>query len=86
MSTYTTSIWPVQDGRRCIGFVMKRGRTGFQAYDDGEKSLGLFPTAQDGVDAVLEAAHPETGQGRPETERGRSETGQGHSETAERSP
>ena len=42
--------------QRCIGFIMPRGRTGFEAFGADEKSLGLFPTPQDAADAVLMAA------------------------------
>jgi hypothetical protein len=42
--------------QRCIGFVMARGRTGFEAFDADERGLGRFPTSQDAVDAVLVAA------------------------------
>jgi hypothetical protein len=54
--SYTTSMQAVHDGRRCIGFIMKRGRTGFEAFDADEKSLGLYPSSQDAADAVLVAA------------------------------
>jgi len=32
----------VYDGRQCIGFVLARGRSGFEAFDADEKSLGVL--------------------------------------------
>jgi hypothetical protein len=37
----------VNDGRRCVGFILPRGKTGFEAFDRDERSRGLFPTQQD---------------------------------------
>jgi hypothetical protein len=34
----------VYDGRECVGFVLARGRRGFEAFSDREQSLGMFPT------------------------------------------
>ena len=53
---YATAMRSVHDGRRCLGFIMPRGKAGFEAFDDGDFSLGLFPTPQDAADAVLVAA------------------------------
>jgi hypothetical protein len=97
--TYTTSMRSVFDGRRCIGFVLPRGRSGWEAFDANDVSLGRFPTAKEAADClwprgalvmsvVLTAERSsgaETAQGRRETERGHRETGRGHSETAGRS-
>jgi hypothetical protein len=44
----------VYDGRECIGFILARGRTGFEAFDRNERSAGLFPTQQAAA-AALEA-------------------------------
>ena len=49
---YATAMRSVHDGRRCLGFIMPRGKAGFEAFDDGDFSLGLFPTPQDAADAV----------------------------------
>ena len=32
----------IYDGRSCVGFVLTRGRRGYEAFDAGEASLGLF--------------------------------------------
>ena len=41
MST-TTPMLSVYDGRQCVGFVLERGRRGYEAYDAGENSLDMF--------------------------------------------
>jgi hypothetical protein len=46
----------VYDGRRCIGFVLNRGRRGFEAFDCDERSLGVFETQA----AAAAAIHPHT--------------------------
>jgi hypothetical protein len=43
----------VADGGKCVGFVLRRGRTGYEAFDAGEKSLGLFPSEADAAEVVL---------------------------------
>jgi hypothetical protein len=40
----------------CRGFVLNRGRGGFEAYDIDTKSLGIFATRQAAIDAAFEAA------------------------------
>jgi hypothetical protein len=44
---------------------MPRGRTGFEAFGADEKSLGLYPTSQDAVDAVLVSASRTKDTGEP---------------------
>jgi hypothetical protein len=56
----STPMLSVYDGRRCIGFVVKRGRSGFEALTVGERSLGLFATR----DAAI---HGLTGSDRADT-------------------
>jgi hypothetical protein len=38
----------VTDGRECIGFILPRGRSGFEAFDRNERPLGLFKSASGG--------------------------------------
>jgi hypothetical protein len=45
----------VYDGREAIGFVLARGRAGFEAFDHEERSLGLHPTAPAAANAVFAA-------------------------------
>jgi hypothetical protein len=34
----------VCDGQTCIGHIINRGRSGFEAFDADERSLGVFAT------------------------------------------
>ena len=43
MKTNTAPLAFVYDGRACLGFVLSRGRAGFEAFDREERSLGLYP-------------------------------------------
>jgi hypothetical protein len=42
----------IYEGQRCIGFLLNRGRTGWEAFDADEVSLGIFPTQQAASDAI----------------------------------
>jgi hypothetical protein len=55
--SYVTTMRSVHDAKqRCIGFVMARGKSGYEAFNADERSLGLFRGPQDAADAVLDAA------------------------------
>jgi len=51
----------VYNGRECLGFVLSRGRAGFEAFTADEQSLGLFKTRAQAADAVTDAAESERG-------------------------
>jgi hypothetical protein len=53
----------VYDGREAIGFVLARGRAGFEGFDREERSLGLFPAAPTAANAVFDASANEGGKG-----------------------
>ena len=53
MKTTTAPLSYIYDGRACLGFVLSRGRAGFEAFDREERSLGLFPTAKQAAGALL---------------------------------
>jgi hypothetical protein len=42
----------VYDGQRLAGFILKRGREGYEAYDTSERLLGLYPSQHAAI-AVL---------------------------------
>jgi hypothetical protein len=44
----------VYDGRRCLGFVLSRGLSGYEAFDPGDRSLGLYATQKLAADALSE--------------------------------
>jgi hypothetical protein len=53
----------IYDGRACLGFVLSRGRAGFEAFDRDQRSLGLYPTAPAAANAVFAAAENERAAG-----------------------
>jgi hypothetical protein len=53
----------VTDGREAIGFVLARGRAGYEAFTVDERSLGLFETAAEAANAVFDSAANERGAG-----------------------
>ena len=55
-ATTTAPMLSVYDGRQCVGWILARGKTGFEAFDAGERSLGLFDNQREAADAVSAAA------------------------------
>jgi hypothetical protein len=43
----------IYDGRQCVGFVVERGRSGFEAFTAGERSLGMFKTRDAAIGACM---------------------------------
>jgi hypothetical protein len=43
----------VYDGRECRGFVLARGRLGFEAFDSEERSLGVYGTQREAAAAIM---------------------------------
>jgi hypothetical protein len=53
------SLAYVYDGQQCLGHVLARGKTGFEAFNCDDKSVGLFPTQRQAANALLvEAGGP----------------------------
>jgi hypothetical protein len=48
-----TAMSPIMAGDGCVGFILARGPTGFEAFDGDDKSLGLFPTQRQAANALL---------------------------------
>jgi hypothetical protein len=42
----------VYNGRRCAGFILARGKPGFEAFDADQRPLGVFATLREAADAV----------------------------------
>lgn len=42
----------VMAGQRCAGFLIRRGKSGVEAFTGAERSLGLFPTEHDAAAAI----------------------------------
>jgi len=46
----------IYGGRQCLGFILRRGKLGFEAIDREEVSLGLFKTPSAAANAAFSAA------------------------------
>jgi hypothetical protein len=55
----SSSMSYVTDGREAIGFVLARGRAGYEALGREQHSLGLFKTAAAAANVVFNAAASE---------------------------
>jgi hypothetical protein len=53
-NTSTAPMSYIYDGRACLGFVLSRGRAGFEAFDREQNSLGMFPTQRAAAAAIME--------------------------------
>jgi hypothetical protein len=53
----TAPIVSIYDGRQCRGFILARGRLGFELFDCDQRSLGVFPTQREAA-AALDEARP----------------------------
>jgi hypothetical protein len=42
----------LHNGRDCIGFLLSRGRSGVEAFDANERSIGIFADAKTAAEAV----------------------------------
>ena len=48
----TLSWIAVYSGRECRGHILSRGRTGVEAFDADDKSLGVFPNQAAAINAI----------------------------------
>jgi hypothetical protein len=51
-----TAMATVYAGQSCLGFILARGKTGYEAFTADEKSIGMFPTQRAAADAITEKA------------------------------
>jgi len=42
----------VFDGRALRGFILSRGKLGFEAFDPDARSIGIFPTQREAANAI----------------------------------
>ena len=49
----SSAMFSVYDDRECLGFVLCRGKTGFEALDRAEKSIGTFETPREAASAIM---------------------------------
>jgi hypothetical protein len=43
----------VYSGQRCLGFILPRGKLGYEAFDDADMSLGVYPSQRDATNALI---------------------------------
>jgi hypothetical protein len=43
----------IYDSQRCLGFILARGKTGFEVFTANEQSLGLFQSQKGAVAALM---------------------------------
>ena len=48
----------IYDGRQCVGFVLTRGHRGYEAFDAGERSLGMFTTKDAAIGEFVKQTAP----------------------------
>jgi hypothetical protein len=58
MKPAPTSLAYVYDGQQCLGHILGRGPKGFEALDRDDKSVGLFRTAKQAANALVEKGAP----------------------------
>jgi hypothetical protein len=58
MADAATPMVPVIAGTACVGFLLRRGREGVEAFDRDERSLGIFPDPIEAAAAVEKSAAP----------------------------
>jgi hypothetical protein len=51
-STPAPSMLTVTDGRECCGFLLNRGKLGWEIFDREQRSLGLFRSQREAVCAL----------------------------------
>jgi hypothetical protein len=51
-TTDKPTLVSVYSGRELRGYILNRGILGFEAFDSGERSLGLYRTLRQAADAV----------------------------------
>jgi hypothetical protein len=47
------SLVSVYEDRICRGFIISRGKLGFEAFGCDERSLGIFPSQREAANALL---------------------------------
>jgi hypothetical protein len=52
----TATMLTVCAGRQCIGHIIACGKTGHEAFDQRDKSIGVYPSMKAAAAAVSEAA------------------------------
>jgi hypothetical protein len=56
--TPASPLCSVYDGRTCIGFVLSRGKQGFEAVRADDVSLGIFPSQREAIAVLMKEPAP----------------------------
>jgi hypothetical protein len=48
----TSPLLSVYAGRECVGFILARGKLGFEAFTADQKTVGLFKTQREAAAAL----------------------------------
>jgi hypothetical protein len=48
----SVSSLSVYDGRTCVGFILNRGKLGFEAFTADQRLVGVFKTAREAANAI----------------------------------
>jgi hypothetical protein len=52
-SPHSASSWAaIYDGQRCFGHVIHRGKSGWEAFDANDQSIGIYKTPAGAADAL----------------------------------
>jgi hypothetical protein len=52
-TTAKPTMLSVYEGQIPIGFLLNRGRFGFEAFDSEKRSLGVYRTQREGAAAIM---------------------------------
>jgi hypothetical protein len=55
----TTGLLSVYDGQTCIGHLIQRGKCGVEAFDLDDRSLGVFASQHEAIEALIAAIRRE---------------------------
>ena len=58
--TNMPTLLSVYDGRDCLGFILARGKLGYEAFDRDERTLGISRNYRDAANAISKAASATT--------------------------
>jgi hypothetical protein len=53
-ATFSVPMLSVYGGRECKGFILSRGKVGFEAFNSDQQTLGIFPNEKEAADAISE--------------------------------
>jgi len=64
MSSAPSPLAYICHGRTCVGFILARGKLGFEAIDRDENSLGMFASQRAAASAIFQKMPGREGPGK----------------------